>query len=89
MDLYSRRVVGWAVGRLKSAQLTLSALQRAIDARQPAANLTFHSDRGVEYAAYAYRALLDSHGILASMNRPYRCQDNAHMESFFHSLRPS
>jgi transposase InsO family protein len=87
MDLYSRRVVGWAVGRLKSAQLTLNALQRAIDTRRPAAGLTFHSDRGVEYAAYSYRALLDAHGILASMNRPYRCQDNAHMESFFHSLK--
>jgi putative transposase len=87
MDLYSRRVIGWAVGRLKSTQLTLAALQRAIAARTPPAGLTFHSDRGVEYAAYSYRALLDEHGIVASMNRPYTCQDNAHMESFFHSLK--
>ncbi len=87
MDLYSRRVVGWAVGRLKSAQLTMNALQRALAARGPPAGLTFHSDRGVEYAAYCYRAVLDTYGIRASMNRPYRCQDNAHMESFFHSLK--
>ena len=87
MDLHSRRIVGWAVGRLKSAELTLSALRRALAARGAPAGLTFHSDRGVEYAAYSYRALLDTHGILASMNRPYTCQDNAHMESFFHSLK--
>ena len=47
----------------------------------------FHSDRGVEYAAHRYQGLLQTHSIVPSMNRPYTSQDNAHMESFFHSLK--
>jgi putative transposase len=87
MDLYSRRLIGWAVGRSKSMRLTSLALKRAIAARHPPPGLMFHSDRGVEHAAYRYQGLLAQHRIIASMNRPHTCQDNAHMESFFHSLK--
>ena len=65
----------------------ISLLERAISARGTAAGLMFHSDRGVEYAAHRYQGLLQAHSIVPSMNRPYTSQDNAHMESFFHSLK--
>lgn len=87
MDVFSRRVIGWALDRRRTAALTCTALRQAIAARQPAAGLLFHSDRGMEYAAFEYQRLLDRHGIRASMNRPGQCTDNAHMESFFHSLK--
>ncbi len=87
MDVFSRRIVGWALDRRRTAALTCAALQRAINVRQPTAGLLFHSDRGIEYAAFEYQRLLDRHGIRASMNRPGQCTDNAHMESFFHSLK--
>jgi transposase InsO family protein len=87
MDLYSRRLIGWAVSRTKSLAVTTRALQRAVAVRHPPPGLMFHSDRGVEYVAYAYQSLLKTHGITASLSRPYTCQDNAHMESFFHSLK--
>ncbi len=87
MDLYSRRLLGWAVGRSKSMKLTMRALERAIAARGNASGLMFHSDRGVEYAAHRYQGLLHAHSIVPSMNRSYTSQDNAHMESFFHSLK--
>lgn len=87
MDLYSRRIVGWALSRRKSVRLTLQALRQAIHSRRPRAGLIFHSDRGVEYAAYRYQDVLTEYGIVASMNRPGHCQDNGHMESFFHSLK--
>ena len=85
MDVYSRRIVGWAVGTDRTVALTTRAIQRAIRTRAPAR--IFHSDRGIEYAAYRYRALLTQHGIRPSMNRPRCCQDNAHMESFFHTMK--
>lgn len=87
MDLYSRRLIGWAVGRSKSMKLTMRALERAIAARGASPSRMFHSDRGVEYAAHRYQELLQAHAIVPSMNRPYTSQDNAHMESFFHSLK--
>jgi transposase InsO family protein len=67
--------------------VTLRALKRAIALRQPKPGLIFHSDRGIEYCAYDYQTFLRSRGIVPSMNRPRNCQDNAHMESFFHSLK--
>jgi putative transposase len=68
-------------------KLTMRALERAISARGTAHGLMFHSDRGVEYGAHRYQALLQAHSIVPSMNRPYPSQDNAHVESFFHSLK--
>jgi transposase InsO family protein len=87
MDRHTRRIVGWSLGRHKTTQLTLRALNRAVANRQPRGGLVFHSDRGVEYAAYEFRTRLAALGIRQSMNRPGEPTDNAHMESFFHSLK--
>jgi len=87
MDVYSRRIVGWALGSDRTVNLTALAMQRAIRHRAPAQALIFHSDRGIEYGAYRYRAILLEHGIQPSMNRPRCSQDNAHMESFFHTMK--
>jgi len=87
MDLFSRRIIGWTLARTRTTTVTVRALQRAIALRNPAPGLLFHSDRGIEYSAYGYQDFLRAHGIVPSMNRPRTCQDNAHMESFFHSLK--
>lgn len=87
MDMFSRRIIGWALANHRKASLTCEALQMAISARKPDAGLWFHSDRGIEYAALEYQALLMQYGIKPSMNRPRQCTDNAHMESFFHSFK--
>lgn len=87
MDKYSRRLLGWSVSRRRDAELTCTALRHALRKRTPSAGLIFHTDRGIEYAAHEYRAALHSHGIVQSMNRPGKMNDNAHMESFFHSLK--
>ena len=87
MDVYSRRIVGWSLGARKNVQLTNRALMNAIRKRSPPKGLIFHSDRGIEYCAYRYHDTLKRYGILASVNRPGCCQDNAHMESFFHTLK--
>jgi putative transposase len=87
MDRYSRRIVGWALGSNKDVKLTLRALNHALINRRPTAGLIFHSDRGIEYAAYGFRIRLAAAGLLQSMNRRGKPTDNAHMESFFHSLK--
>jgi transposase InsO family protein len=87
MDRYSRRVIGWSMSRHKDARLTLAALNHAVVNRRPQPGLLFHSDRGIEYAAYAFRGRLAALGFVQSMNRPREVTDNAHMESFFHSLK--
>ena len=87
MDRYSRRIVGWSLGENKDAQLTMCALNHAVRNRNPGPGLIFHSDRGIEYAAYAFKARLAALGLRQSMNRRGRPTDNAHMESFFHSLK--
>jgi len=87
MDLFSRRIIGWTLARNRTTEVTLRALKRAISARTPKPGLLFHSDRGIEYSAYGYQDYLKANGIVPSMNRPRNCQDNAHMESFFHSLK--
>jgi transposase InsO family protein len=87
MDKYSRRVLGWAYGKRKDVALTLRALNRAVRYRAPARGLIFHTDRGIEYAAGAFKARLAELGITQSMNRPGKVTDNAHIESFFHSMK--
>ena len=67
LDAYSRRVIGWALGRTWEAKLTLSALRMALRQRRPAAGLVHHSDRGVQYACGAYTDLLKQHTISSSM----------------------
>lgn len=87
IDLYSRRVIGWALGKNKTTSLTLKALQRAINKRKPTGIVLFHSDRGAEYRAHIVQQFLIKHNIKASMNRPGCCTDNAEVESFLHSLK--
>ena len=87
LDAYSRRVVGWALDHRLETGLAVAALRQAIDARQPAAGLVHHSDRGVQYASAAYAELLAEHGIVASMSRPANPYDNAHCESFMKTLK--
>jgi len=87
MDIFSRRIVGWAMSAHPSATLVVDALQMAIDRRAPAAGLMHHSDRGVQYAAQACQELLGRHGMVCSMSRKGDCYDNAVKESFFHTLK--
>ena len=87
LDLYSRRVVGWAMGESLHAELPLRALQRALGARSPAPGLIHHSDRGSQYAAHEYRKLLARWQVSQSMSGAGNCYDNAVAESFFASLK--
>ena len=87
MDKYSRRLLGWAYGRRKDVSLTLKALNRATRSRKPSRGLIFHTDRGIEYAAGAFKQRLAELGITQSMNRPGTINDNAYIESFFHSMK--
>jgi putative transposase len=87
MDLYSRRIVGWAMEDHLRAELPLAALTMAISTQRPGAGLIHHSDRGVQYAAADYRKVMQSAGLQASMSRKADCYDNAPMESFFHTLK--
>jgi transposase InsO family protein len=86
IDLFSRRVVGWAVSRDLAVGVAAEALRRALLLRSAPAGLVHHSDRGVHYACGAYRALLDRHSITQSMSRKGNCWDNAVAESFFSTL---
>ncbi|MBL0940379.1 MAG: IS3 family transposase [Gemmatimonadaceae bacterium] len=86
LDLASRRCVGWAMRDTLAGDLVCSALHMAYTARQPAPGLIFHSDRGSQYAAQAYRTQLASCGMRASMSRQGDCFDNAVAESFFSTL---
>jgi len=87
MDLYSRKIVGWAMGEHIDTALVLKALFMALLHRQPPARLLFHSDRGVQYASADYRRALAQAGLIASMSRPGNCYDNAAMESFWSTLK--
>jgi putative transposase len=87
LDRHSRRVLGWQLGLRKDPSLTMEALRRALAGRRVSRRLIFHSDRGVEYAAYAYRTRLAALGIVQSMRRRRRLNDNAFVESFFHSMK--
>ena len=87
LDLYSRRVVGWAMSSRIDQALTLRALRMALDARRPKSGLLHHSDRGSQYAAGAYRRTLAANGIACSMSRKGDCWDNAVAESFFATLK--
>lgn len=87
LDLHSRRIVGWAMSRTIDAALVLRALAMALLHRHPPANLLFHSDRGVQYAAGPFRAALAQAGLIASMSRRGNCYDNAAMESFWSTLK--
>ena len=87
VDLYSRRVVGWAMQPSMHRSLVLKALSMAVTDRQPPAGLIHHSDRGSQYASADYRAALTNNGMVASMSRRGCCYDNAVAESFWHTLK--
>jgi putative transposase len=87
LDLFSRRVVGWATSATNDRALALGALELALRARQPAAGLLHHSDRGSPYASEDYRQALRQRGLVASMSRSGDCWDNAVAESFFGTLK--
>ena len=87
LDLYARKVVGWAMAPDMQATLVCSALQLAIAQRQPAAGLIVHSDRGSQYASAGHQKLLAKHGLVGSMSRKGNCWDNAVMERFFLNLK--
>jgi transposase InsO family protein len=87
MDLYSRRIVGWALADHLKSSLPKQALSRALQTRRPCQDLLHHSDRGIQYASHEYRTLLQSNHLLSSMSAQGNCYDNAAMESFFSTLK--
>jgi transposase InsO family protein len=87
LDRFSRKVVGWSLGRSLGSGLARAALEEAIATRQPSPGLVHHSDRGVQYASAEYAALLQRHGIIPSMSRPANPYDNASCESFLRTLK--
>jgi transposase InsO family protein len=87
IDLYSRRVVGWAMSERIDQQLVLDALNMALLQRRVKPGLIHHTDQGRQYSSAAYLAVLKQHGMIASMSRRGNCYDNAVAESFFSSLK--
>ena len=87
LDLYSRKIVGWAMSECIDTALVLKALRMALLHRQPPRELLLHSDRGVQYASADYRQALAQAGLVPSMSRKANCYDNASMESFWSTLK--
>jgi putative transposase len=87
LDVYSRRIVGWAMATRVTTELTTTALTMALQQCQITRGLLHHSDRGSQYTAVAYQRQLVVHGIQCSMSRPGNCWDNAVVESFFATLK--
>ena len=87
MDLYSRKIVGWALSNSLKTPLVKEALTMAYWQRKPGKGLIHHSDRGSQYASYDYQDLLNTYGMRCSMSRKGDCWDNAVVESFFRSLK--
>jgi putative transposase len=87
LDVFSRKVIGWALGRSLKAQLPIGALELAIANRRPPPGVVHHSDQGVQYACSQYMQKLWEHGMLPSMSRPSNPYDNATCESFLKTLK--
>jgi transposase InsO family protein len=87
MDHYTRRILGWSFSKTHDAALTREALLMATQNSPPTAQTLFHSDQGSEYAGEEYRTALEAAGLRVSMSRKRHCWDNAHMESFFGTLK--
>lgn len=87
LDLYSRKIVGWATSRKIDSELVISALVQAVILRSSLRGLVLHSDRGSQYASHAFQECLSKYGLVQSMSRRGNCYDNAPMESFFKSFK--
>jgi putative transposase len=87
LDLFSRRVVGWAMSKRITRHLVMDALQIALCRRRPAPNLIFHSDRGSQYCSDDFQRLLKRNGMICSMSRKGNCWENAPLENFFGTLK--
>ena len=87
LDLYSRKVVGWAFSRNPDTNLVIKALNKAILKRKIDKNLLFHSDQGIQYSSNKFREFLKKYGIIQSMSRKGNCWDNAPAESFFSIIK--
>ena len=87
LDLYSRRVIGWAMSATPDKHVAVAALRMALAQRQPAPGLTHHTDQGALYTSGAYQQVLAQQGLVASMSRKGNCYDNAVVESFFSTLK--
>ena len=87
LDRYSRKILSWTIGKKKTASLTRRALRQALASRRPERLPIFHSDRGTEYLAGEFKRELDRLGMTQSVNRPKRINDNAHMETWFKSMK--
>ena len=87
IDLFSRRIVGWAMSKNIDSALVQSAMKMAILHRNPDKGLIHHSDRGIQYASQGFQDLLEDNGFVCSMSRKGNCWDNACVESFFGSLK--
>jgi transposase InsO family protein len=87
LDAFSRRVIGWALGRTLEAELAIVALRMALIERRPPPDLVHHSDRGVQYASHVYTELLMQHQATISMSRKGNPYDNAACESFMKTLK--
>jgi putative transposase len=87
LDLYSRRVIGWAMSAKPDQHVALQALHMAMMHRRPQPGLIHHSDQGALYTSIAYQRLLTQHGLVSSMSRKGNCYDNAVVESFFSTLK--
>ena len=87
LDIHTRRIVGWSMSSHLDAEMAVRALQMAIQMRRPPPKLIVHSDRGRQFTSAAFRAVLNAHGLTASMSRKANCYDNAYIESFWSSLK--
>jgi transposase InsO family protein len=87
LDLYARKVVGWAMDKRMTRQLVIDALHMAYWRRKPAKGLIHHSDKGSQYASYGFQAYLKHYGMIGSMSGTGNCYDNAVVEIFFHTLK--
>lgn len=87
LDLFSRKIVGWAISDRMKRGLAMEALRRAIVLRRPPPGLIHHSDRGSQYCSHDYRRLVSDHGLIASMSGRGNCFDNAMVETVFKTIK--
>ncbi len=87
LEVWSRKIIGWCLSNRIDKEIVIGAMKMALNARNAAPGLIFHSDRGSQYASNEFRTLLGGHDIIQSMSGKGKCYDNAMKESFFHTLK--